>query len=402
MSTIIVQNSVIFTEALKKDEFGIVRGNAKTARVGIMKYVRNGIKYNELVPEEELKKAVDRFNTILCLDHPQEAVTIDNAYRYQKGSTSNARLKNGWLSNTIVISDGIAVKKAETSHRYFSNSYLCNRVEESGIWVDKYGVMGEVGKEYPYDAVHRDLKPNHMALVRKPRAGQEATFVSNSLDNSNSLEIIINSEDINNQNTKSTMATIAINNEVYEVDESSVAPLKQLIKGKEELIANQQEEIKQLKSEVSQTKGQVAVLNSEIETLKKQPDVTQQAIDDAVNKRLELLSVVSNGLSASEIVGKSDFEIKKSYVVKHNPALKDLVTNSEDVQYIEGMFSAVKAVTPRQGKGSQQFNSLTNNSKDTSQTGTDSKTQMVLNSDADYLNNLQDQIQEKQLFYFFS
>lgn len=158
--------------------------DARVARVGVQVYFKDGKTVRELRLPEDVKASVDSFrNSLLTLDHPRELVTIDNAPKYQKGFVPDCNYsQDGWVRAKLHLTDKDAVNAAIATHRQLSCGYTCDLEPVSGVWKDDLGVMGEKGKEYEYDCIQRNIQGNHIALVERARAGDNARFDSDESD----------------------------------------------------------------------------------------------------------------------------------------------------------------------------------------------------------------------------
>lgn len=146
---------------------GSLRADAHLTRTGVFRY-RNadGTERLELRPESEVFNAdsMESFELLtMTNDHPAEGeVTAENAKRLQVGATGNDIRRDGiHLASTIVVTDATAVKLVEQGKRQLSCGYTCDLDETPGTTP-----QGE-----RYDAIQRNIRGNHVAIVDEGRAG---------------------------------------------------------------------------------------------------------------------------------------------------------------------------------------------------------------------------------------
>ncbi len=100
-------------------------------------------------------------------DHPSQPVTADNWSRYAKGAVMAARkdvLSDGeYLAFDLTIMDSAAIADIQRGKRELSNGYACDLDWTAGVTAD-----GQA-----YDAVQRNIRGNHVAIVDRGRAGSE-------------------------------------------------------------------------------------------------------------------------------------------------------------------------------------------------------------------------------------
>lgn len=157
---------------------GLLVGTAVFARVGVQTYQTTGGKLvREYRPPEEVKaSAIEFVNRPITLNHPPSLLTEDQVEQYIKGITGNVSFVENLLRGQVSIFAKDAIASVRTTHQQLSCGYTCDIENTSGVWVDRLGIMGEKGKEHPYDQIQRNIKGNHLAIVSQARAGDIATF----------------------------------------------------------------------------------------------------------------------------------------------------------------------------------------------------------------------------------
>lgn len=156
----------------RKTRDGYLVAEAFAVRTGIQLYTGDevGVPDRPVVrvwrPEDEVK-APESLRTFshapITLGHP-EGVSASNWKDLAKGEVST---EAAWDGNKIklplIVKDAEAVQAVESDTRELSAGYTCRLELADGVTPD-----GE-----PYDAIQRDIRINHLAIVPKGRAGSE-------------------------------------------------------------------------------------------------------------------------------------------------------------------------------------------------------------------------------------
>lgn len=152
---------------------GFLRVDGHAARVGIYKY-RNadGSTRLELRPPEEVfhVDSLASYDAASATnDHPAEEVTADNVRKYEVGTVSGAGRQDGdRVAISAVIKDAKAIAAARAGRRQLSPGYRIRLDETPGEDARYASPDNPRGR---YDAVQRDIRVNHLALVDHARGG---------------------------------------------------------------------------------------------------------------------------------------------------------------------------------------------------------------------------------------
>lgn len=160
--------------ATKDTQDGYLIATSKIARTGIQIYRADevGLMGSSPVrvyrPENEVfsKDALASLqHAPVTLNHPKELVTSDNWAALAKGEVSTDILRDGdYLAASLIIKDSDTAASAKTTHKEISLGYTAQITMQDGV-TDR----GE-----KYDAIMTDFNYNHLALVPKGRAGDQA------------------------------------------------------------------------------------------------------------------------------------------------------------------------------------------------------------------------------------
>lgn len=336
------------------DSFGFLRVPGIFARVGVQNYTFNdGSTKRILRPIAEVEKSAKLFNMVpLTLDHPQTFVSPQNAKDLTIGTLSESNFSKGVLDGQFLVSDQKAIQAAQTSHKQLSAGYLAEVQPKSGIWVDTFGVQGPKGESYEYDFVQKDIRPNHVALVEKARAGSIASL---QLDSNQSNQLVGLQTDRTIKGNKLMATTIIDESVVYTLDGEDAPKMATLIsKLKSEITtlkdaASSDTDLKVKLQDTEKKLGELTAANSQLKTkveeLTKELETKTTDSSDLVAK-LQIWNTVSPHLDGIE----PDFNlpvtsVKKLYLVAKHPELTDTIKNSTSDGFIDGLWTAYKPST---------------------------------------------------------
>jgi len=171
----------ITTERTYTDE-GFLRVPARISRVGIQEYlaVEMGLSDRDpgdiirvFRPAEEVfseKSLLSFSNKPVTDNHPPELVTSKNAKKFSVGLSGPEVTKDGIFAKTVIqVTDAAAIAKIESGKVELSNGYTADIDWTPGITPE-----GE-----QFDAVQRNIKGNHIAIVERGRAGPACRVADN-------------------------------------------------------------------------------------------------------------------------------------------------------------------------------------------------------------------------------
>ena len=147
---------------------GRVRYDAHPTRTGVFEYLdAEGSVFREYRPPEEVfsEASLSSFEDVIVTDdHPSVMVDADNAREFARGHAQSFHKDDDYVRASVSIFDAelnqkIADGKVELSCGYF---------------VDLDMTPGTTPEGIPYDAVQRNIRGNHLAVVDRGRAGNNA------------------------------------------------------------------------------------------------------------------------------------------------------------------------------------------------------------------------------------
>lgn len=185
-------------KAPQKTPQGFLRVDAYLTRTGIFEYRDNsgGIR-RELRLDNEVfdGSALDSFSMApVTDDHPPEMLTVDNARDYTRGHLSEAVKRDGnFVRSSMLITDAALIAKMESGKKQISCGYVCDLDMTPGEY-----------RGQKYDAIQRNIRGNHVAVVDSGRAGPDVCVRMDSLP----------------EETEKVMFKIRIDGVDYEVSEA--------------------------------------------------------------------------------------------------------------------------------------------------------------------------------------
>lgn len=357
------------TKKFEKTADGCVEGKAAVTNVGVFSYRQpDGTMRRELRPPEEVfddASLSSLKNVPLTNDHPSVGVTDENIRDVKVGSLGTTIEKDAYrVYATIRVDDKNAIAAIKNGKQGLSCGYTCDMEETAGTWM---GVK--------YDAIQRNIRYNHVALVQEGRAGDDARISVGRLDSAHTdmtdaeiEKLLKESEELEKsekgdklttekktcdkcgkemtsdkcKNDKCTthnqkdscMKSVKIDGVDYEAEAKVVETLVAL-----QARADKADE---LEKELESSKAKLDSANEQLESAKKELEgsIKADSLDALVASRIALLDTAK----AAGVEVKADtaeIDIKKAVIAKAFPKA-DLADKSET--YIEARFDSAKEV----------------------------------------------------------
>lgn len=158
---------------VKDPETGYLKTDARITKVGVFVYRdADGDERRELRHPDEVFKAdaLGSFGLVpFTNDHPGESLNSTNTGRFQVGTVSGPRQHEDGVHvvASVLITDAATIEAAEKGKRELSCGYKCDLEHRAGVTHDIPGVPDGLR----FDAVQRNIRGNHVALVDRGRAG---------------------------------------------------------------------------------------------------------------------------------------------------------------------------------------------------------------------------------------
>ena len=316
---------------------GYLRCDARITKVGVFSYRQpDGTVQRELrLPGEVFRgDAMSSFEDVpLTNNHPREKLTSKNTRKWQSGSWSQVKRDDIYLAARALITDETAIKDAEAGKTQLSCGYTCDLDVEPGI---TRGIEG-VPDGLAYDAIQRNIVGNHVAMVRKGRAGADATL---RLDAEDAVMVDETSKPTGRRpgpvgGTK-TMKIDGIDFEMGDQAAQAVNKMTERLDAKDKAI---------VEARVALAKAEARADKAE-EDLKAEKkahadDASEEKVQELVRARVALETTAGavlkeDGLDLSTL---SEAEIRRAVVLKVSPDAKQKLDEA-DASYLQARFDA--------------------------------------------------------------
>lgn len=317
---------------------GFLVSEVRAGRVGIQIYRGDEVGRPDLErvrvyrsPDEVFSDAAMKSFTSLdvTIDHPSEMITSKNWKKHAVGYTGESiREDSGkFVRVPLILKDAHAIDLVESSQkRELSFGYLC----------DVQFTPGRTPEGEDYDAVQRDLRGNHLAIVATGRAGGDCRIGDDNGERVMALKMITQ-DGIPLEVTEAGAVVIGTLND--RIAKANGENLK-LVSEHGAVVTAKDAEIKRL-TDAAMAK------DTEIADLKKKADPA--AIDRLVADRAQVISQARVVAADVDFVGKTPQEMRRLAVarVKGADAVKD-----RDDSYVQALFDQLlEAAGGAQGAG---------------------------------------------------
>lgn len=274
-------------------------------------------------PEEEVfdRKSIESYaRKPITMDHPPAGVTNDNWKDLAVGEIDRDVVRDGeFVSVPLLLRDAKAVERIKDGARELSMGYTAT-IE----WEDGVTPSGE-----RYDAVQRNLRMNHVAVVDKARGGKELR-----IGDSWGVSPVT---DAQKKEIPMTLRTILVDGLSVETTDAGAQAITKL----QDALKDKDAEIGTLKAEHNTA---IQAKDAEIGTLKAEKKALEDAapkpedLDRMVADRAELVGIMKAVDKDFDTKGKTDVEIRKAVVAKKMGDA--MVADASDAE-IAGMFRVV-------------------------------------------------------------
>lgn len=318
-------------EKMVKTPEGYLKGKAIVTNVGVFPYKQaDGSVINELRPPEEVFHP-DSIAS-LCMqpivnNHPTELVNAENIQKYQVGHLGDNVLRDAYhLAVPVVITDAKSVEDAQGGKQALSCGYTVDIEQKSGNWL---GV--------PYQAIQRNIRYNHVALVDQARAGDAACL---KMDQAIGTEVFnLNKKKIN---LEDSMKKVKIDGVEYEAEAKVIETLTKADSRIDELTKQSEKDKTENLATIQTLQGKLDSAIEAGEKLKKDmADLEAKgptSIDEAVNAKLALMDSARK-VGVEVKADMKDEDIRKAVIVKAFPKAVEKLDKA-DPAYISARFDA--------------------------------------------------------------
>jgi hypothetical protein len=332
---------------------GYLRAWATIARTGVQTYTdADGSIRREYRPEAEVAspESLTSFGgKAITFEHPPILLDAQNTKNYQIGFTgTDIVYDNGFVRAVMTITDQEAIDRIMRGDA---------KEVSAGYRVEFDPTPGVTENGENYDGIQKSISGNHVAVVRRGRAGPQVKLHLDRLDAADPSLIPQYEE-------PSMTAKVMFDGAEFEVSESvALAITKEredakmsydMMKKKYDEMMAKASELKEdmmamekeMKGKADSAEGRADALSEEIESLKVELDAAREInLDSLVEERVALIDKARVNLDSDfDFSGKSAREIMES-VVKTVRGDVDLSEKSDD--YVTAMFDTLSEVAKR-------------------------------------------------------
>lgn len=314
---------------------GFVRVPAVLARTGIQEYLAAELglpgdpkrRVPVFRPEDEVfnEESLRSFDNLpLTNQHPGEDVNAKNWKDYTVGWGGKVERAGDTMVTDITITDAAAIKAWKNGRKEISNGYRCK---------DEFK-DGKTDSGEAYEAIQRNIRGNHIALVDKGRCGPTCRTRDAKPDTHGGDAMLITVDGV----------------QVTIEDQTAASVVQKALERRDSIIADQGGEMEKMKKEYDEMsakfkemkegdEGYEAMqkkMKDMEEKMKDKKDADIDALDALVESRIKTVDAAKLILGDSyEWKGKDCQSIKKDAVAKAYPGMK-LDGANDDM--IEGLF----------------------------------------------------------------
>jgi len=324
----------LILDAPRRTKEGFLAVRAKAARAGVYDYLGSEVdpegkhfKATDVVkvyrPESEVfdKASVGSFFAKPITDnHPSVPVTQDNWRDHARGAVMGAMKDGEYLAFDLALMDASAIAAVESGKRELSNGYACDLAFEDGQAPDGTA----------YQAVQRNIRGNHVAIVDRGRAGSECSIKDRfALCDANPA--VVGGLSYQEKPVK----TITLDG--LPVNLGDVAAVEAAIVKLQGIIADTGKSLTEASTALSTKDGEIVALKAKLADAEKasSPEVLDQRVADRA-----ALVAKAKAVKADIVTdGKTDADIRKAVVVAK---IGDAAAAMDDAA-INGAFAVVTA-----------------------------------------------------------
>lgn len=320
-----------------KTDAGFLRAEAYLTRAGVFEYVQpDGSVRRELRPPEEVFRddSLDTLKAVpLTLDHPDEPVTSKNVRDLAVGTIgTDIWPERSYVRGTVVVMDEAAIKAAESGQKKeLSCGYNCELEMTAGEWEGQR-----------FDAIQRNIRYNHVALVEAGRAGPEVGLRLDSQDAVAKHPYRTTDSKPAFGRKEKPMAVIRIDSVDYEAPDQTAQAVRAKLDSLQKRLDEAEQEKEKLDEELEKLKAERDQLEEELEKKKaedeeeekKRADSIRQAVRARIALETQARPILGDDFKFDEA---SDLDVKKAVIAKLSPEAK---LDGKSEVYIEARYDA--------------------------------------------------------------
>lgn len=311
---------------MKETQDGYLVGQLRCARTGLQSYLGSelGLPTNDVIsvyrPESEVfsrESLASYANKPISDDHPVEMITSDNWSKYGKGDIGSDVVRDGeFVSVSYKIMDGDTIAKVKAGKAEVSMGYMAEIDFQDGVTPD-----GE-----PYQAIQKNIRINHLAIVDRGRAGKECGFTDAQNWGTSPITKVLGDHNVD-------LKTLIVDGLTVETTQEGLAAVNKIADAKNEAVKALNDAKVAHDAAIATKDAELAKKDAEIDALKA-AKLSDAEIDAKVQARSDLLTKAKS-VADTDFTGLSDADIKKAAVVAK---LGDAAIEGKTEAYIDARF----------------------------------------------------------------
>lgn len=328
-----------FTDAVtvagtRRRDDGSLLADARIARTGIQTYLGSEVGKpdmamvrvyrpgTEVFSEDTLKSAAHRPVTN---DHPAELVTADNWKAHAVGQTGDEITGEGiFIRVPLMVSDGETIKAIEAGKQELSAGYTCDLAFEAGTTPS-----GEA-----YDAIQKNIRINHVAIVQRGRAGSQVRIGDGAAHQWGASPVITPTADTKGSPMADNLRKVLVDGLQVETTDAGAAAIDKLTADKAAVQKKLDDATTDHAKAIAAKDADLAKKDAEIDALKGKI-VDGAALDKLVADRAALCAVATKIAPTVKLDGLADADIRKAVVTAK---LGDAAVKDKSADYINARF----------------------------------------------------------------
>lgn len=311
----------------RETENGYLVGDVRCARTGIQQYlgVELGLPSMEVInvyrsPEEVFNKdsLASYPHKPMTSDHPVDDVTAENWKQFAGGDLGDEVLRDGeFVKVSFKMMDAGLIKDYRAGKREVSMGYTAEIDFQDGMTPD-----GE-----PYQAIQKNIRINHIALVGQGRAGHDCRIGDNAQNwGTSPITKVLGDKRVD-------LKTLIVDGLTVETTEQGIAAIQKIADDKNLVVKQLADAKAEHETAINAKDAELAKKDAEIDALKA-AKLSDAEIDAKVQARSDLLAKAKS-VADADYTGLSDAEIKRAAIVAK---LGDAAIEGKADAYIDARF----------------------------------------------------------------
>lgn len=321
---------------------GYLRCDGRLTRVGVFPYRQpDGSVRRELrLPQDVFDvESMSSFGLVpLTNNHPSEMLDSRNTGKYQVGTITGLRADDEFIAASIQVTDAKSIDAIEGGKRALSCGYNCDLDFTPGV---THGIPG-VRDGLKYDAIQKNIRGNHVAIVSKGRAGLQAELRLDAED-----AVLVTDDDDPTGAESAPPQTGKVNKMKldgvdYKMDEQAEQAVARALEGRDQQIITLTAKADSATEDLSKEKARADKLDEEKTELQTKFDEATDpaAVQAKVDSRVELITKAKPMIAEEDhakLDTMTDAEIRRAVVESLVPEGFD-VKKLDDEAYVSTRF----------------------------------------------------------------